>query len=38
MENAQKIYEAQRKKLKAMEYVGFLTDWDMQTEAPRGSM
>lgn len=38
MEKAQKIYEEQRKKLKAMEYVGFLTDWDMQTEAPRGGM
>ena len=38
MEEAKKFYEEQRRKLKAMEYIGFLTDWDLQTEAPRGSM
>ena len=38
MEEAKKFYEEQRRKLKAMEYIGFLTDWDLQTEAPRGSI
>ena len=38
MDEALRIYTEQRSKIKALGYVGFLTNWDVQTEAPRGSM
>ncbi|MCM1042613.1 MAG: carboxypeptidase M32 [Corallococcus sp.] len=38
LSKALEIYKAQRKKLIAMNYVGFLTEWDMQTEMTAGSV
>ena len=38
MKKALQFYTAQRKKLLAFQYVGFLTSWDAQTEAAPGSI
>lgn len=38
MENALKTYLEQRKKIVAQSYVGFLVEWDMQTDAAENSI